>query len=137
MAYQLLKDKVTHFSSQLKLEPQNLLDVTVGGQIKEIYPPLDLYIEPFIAESTGEEIEGVDFGKYHTILVDDGLGELAIYISKELYEHHKDIIEKDNVCIFKGLTNTLTRKVQGEHVVELRIYAYDIQATTAREEVTV
>ena len=74
-----------------------------------------------------ENIEEIDFSQYYTLTVDDGLGELLIYVSTELYAHYQDALEKGKVCVFKGFTNTLTRKIRGEHIVDVNIYAYDIE----------
>lgn len=134
--YHLLKDKVTHFSSQLKTNPKNELEVIVGGKIKEIYPPLNLVIDAFTTESTNEKIETIDFSEYYTVIIDDGLGELLIYVSKDLYKHYESSIQKENICIFKSFTHTLTRSIQGVFAVELSLYAYDIE-TTEKEEVCI
>lgn len=124
MDYLVLKDKVTHFSAQLKLQPKNAVDVKIGGKIKEINPPLNLKLNSFVLEGTGEEIEGVDFGEFYRLVIDDGIDELVVYVSEDLYEHTKEHIAVGNVCIFNGFTNTLTRKIGKGHEVDVMVIAY-------------
>ena len=126
MVYDLIKDKVSHISEELRLNPANILDVTIGGVIKEINPPIDLVVDSYMNEEA-EVVEGVDLRGFYRLLVDDGVGELEVYISEEAYEFKKDFIEIDKICIFYGLTSTMTRLCNGQHHIEIRVYAYDVE----------
>lgn len=131
MVYELIKDEVTHFSEQLYANPQNVQEVKVGGVIKSMHAPIHLIMDYFVTETTREEVEKADLGGFYTLLVDDGVGELFIRMSQETYD---DFISRGNklevglVCVFEGLTHTLSRKIKGSPEVEVMIFAYAIDA---------
>lgn len=119
-----LEGKVTHFSAQLELEKKLMKDVKVGGVVKEIIPPLNLFVNTFAED--GSPLH-VDFTEYYKVIVDDSLGEITIHLSTEMYEHYKEQIKLNEVLVFSGFTSTLTRKAPNVGVtVEVSVFAYEL-----------
>lgn len=110
-----LKKYVTHFSEQLKLEAKYKEDVIVGGKITSITPPMT------------EEYP------LHSMIVDDHVGLLHIYIPPDMFTAYHDSFVQGEYVFVKGIVNVISRQVKGDIQRDYSVIAYDIVPSLKQE----
>lgn len=112
-----IKQHVTHFSEQLRLETKHREEVTVGGKILSIIPPIT-----------------DDLHSMYVLVLDDKVGTHSVYISETLYQAFPEQFKKDNHVFLEGFVNVVNRHIKSAHKKEVSVFAYAMKDIT-REEV--
>jgi hypothetical protein len=102
---------VTHYSEEVKQRAKHLDQVRIAGKITQIRFPL--------MESKDDYLLSC-----YVFEVDDDVGSLMVYVSPMMFNHYREILHKDNVVMFEGYVNVVTRELKGTIQRECSIVAY-------------
>jgi hypothetical protein len=102
---------VTHYSEEVKQRAKHLDQVRIAGRITQIRSPL--------MESKDDYLLSC-----YVFEVDDDVGSLMVYVSPMMFHHYREILHKDNVIMFEGYVNVITRELKGVIQKEYSIVAY-------------
>jgi hypothetical protein len=109
-----LKDSVTHFSEQLRLNASHMDEVTVGGEVQSI-------IAPVLEKSSS------DLQSFYVVELDDKVGSLYVYVSKLMFDCYSEVIKTGSMLTFNGYANIITRTVKEKVIRECSVVAYDVK----------
>lgn len=111
-----LRKYVTHFSEELKFKTGHRDEVLVGGQIKNIVPPI---LEEF---------------PMYLIIVDDMVGTLHIYASEKLYKAYSEHLQIGKHVFVKGFVNVVSHYKYDHLEKDYTVIAYDLANINCNEE---
>lgn len=105
---------ITHYSEEIRQRAKHLEQVRIAGRITKVRPPLmesndDYFISCYVFE------------------VDDDIGSLMVYVSPMMFNHYREILHKNNVVMFEGYVNVITRELKGVIQKEYSIVAYQAE----------
>lgn len=116
-----LKSHVTHFTEEIRQSANHMQEVKVGGEVKEIIPPLILLEEEN------------PLSTFYIIKIDDLVGSMYVYVSQFVMNHYEEILKVGNTIVFDGFTKVLTRKTLNNFQREVSVVAYDVKELPSGE----
>lgn len=116
--FQLFKKYASHFSEEIKQSGEHLDEVVVAGEIKAIIFP------------TSEDQN--DLSSHYIVQLDDGVGEIFVYVSRMMFNHYS-FIEFGKLVALSGYVNILRREVEGKLTKECSLMAYSAEEITKEE----
>jgi len=108
---------VTHYTEQIKLTGKHLEEVRIGGEIKSVVIPIDH------ENSKPNSLEGS-----YVLTIDDGIGEIFVYVSSLMFHHFSHILQEGNIVVFKGFVNVVSRTIAEQTKRDVSVVAFDAQS---------
>jgi DNA polymerase III alpha subunit len=110
-----IQKHITYFSEELRQKCKHEEEVTVGGIIQSIVPPIN------------DETDSM-----YIVVVDDLVGALHVMVPVTMMEHYKGKFQIGEFIVVNGFVNVVSRS----HKKDISVFAYDLKDIAEEESIS-